>query len=143
MLSIQPKKRPVIKKGAGFTYNPETFSEEHITSNFIEVDDPQELLSMIKPFEFKGRKFITFDTETHPYFTNSHLVPTNVVRRWVGSGKSAVPQDYPFCISICDGKNSYTMYDSVDNNFYKFRRYSFSDNLTNQRLISPRRDWPI
>ena len=77
---------------------------------------------MIKPFEFKGRKFITFDTETHPYFTNSHLVPTNVVRRWVGSGKSAVPQDYPFCISICDGKNSYTMYDSVDNNFYKFRQ---------------------
>ena len=122
MLSIQPKKRPVIKKGNGFTYNPETFSKEHITSNFIEVDDPQELLRMIKPFEFKGRKFITFDTETHPYFTNSHLVPTNVVRRWVGSGKSAVPQDYPFCISICDGKNSYTMYDSVDNNFYKFRQ---------------------
>ena len=122
MLSIQPKKRPVIKKGAGFTYNPETFSKEHITSNFIEADDPQELLSMIKPFEFKGRKFITFDTETHPYFTNSHLVPTNVVRRWVGSGKSAVPQDYPFCISICDGKNSYTIYDSVDNNFYKFRQ---------------------
>lgn len=122
MATIRAKKSPVIKKGMGYTYNPDTFAKEHIVDKFIEVDDPQELLQMIEPFEFKGRKFITFDTETHPHFASSHIVPSNVVRRWVGTGKSAVPQDFPFCISICDGKKSYTIYDSVDNGFAKFKQ---------------------
>ena len=122
MAVIQSKKRPVIQKGNGYTYNAETFAKEHVYSNFIEVDDPIELLSLIEPFEFKGRKFITFDTETHPHFTNSHIVPASVVRRWVGTGKTATPQDYPFCLSICDGKNAYTIYDSVDNGFAKFKQ---------------------
>lgn len=119
---IQPKKRPVIQKGNGYTYNAATFAKEHAYSNFIEVDDPQELLSLVKPFEFMGRKFITFDTETHPHFKSSHEVPPGVVRRWVGTGKSATPQDYPFCLSICDGKNSYTIYDSVENGFAKVKQ---------------------
>ena len=122
MATIQPKKKPVIKKGNGYVYNPETFAKEHIHSNFIEVDDPQELLELVKPFEFRGRKFITFDTETHPYLQNSQHVPSNVVRRWVGTGKSATPQDFPFCISICDGTNAYTIYDNIENNFEKFKQ---------------------
>lgn len=122
MATIQPKKKPVIQKGNGYSYNPETFAKEHIYKNFIEVQDPQELLSLVKPFEFMERKFITFDTETHPFFSDSHLVPKNVVRRWVGTGKTATPQDYPFCISICDGKNAYTIYDSVENGFRKFKQ---------------------
>lgn len=122
MAVIQPKKMPVIKKGNGYTYNPMTFAQEHIVKNFIEVDDPQELLRLVKPFEFRGRKFITFDTETHPHFRNSHDVPKSVVRRWVGTGKTATPQDYPFCISICDGKNAYTIYDTVENKFAKFKQ---------------------
>ena len=122
MAVIQPKKMPVIKKGNGYNYNPTTFAKEHVVSNFIEVEDPLELLKRVEPFEFRGRKFITFDTETHPHFSNSHEVPPSVVRRWVGTGKTATPQDYPFCISICDGKNSYTMYDSVDNNFAKLKQ---------------------
>lgn len=122
MAVIQPKKRPVIQKGNGYSYNPETFAKEHAKENFIEVTDPLELLSLVKPFEFRGRKFITFDTETHPHFTSSHIVPKSVVRRWVGKGKTATPQDYPFCISICDGKNSYTIYDSIENNFEKFKQ---------------------
>lgn len=121
MAVIQPKKKPVIQKGNGYTYNASTF-DEHRCANFIEVEDPQELLKLVQPFEFKGRKFITFDTETHPHFTNSHIVPPTIVRRWVGTGKTATPQDYPFCISICDGKNSYTIYDTVRNDFAKFKQ---------------------
>ena len=121
MSTIQPKKAPVIKKGTGYTYNPETFAIEHAMPHFIETDDPNVILENIKPFIVDGRKFITFDTETHPYFSNSHVVPKTVIRRWVGTGKKAVPQDYPFCISICDGKKAYTIYDSVDNGFAKFR----------------------
>lgn len=119
---IQAKKKPVIQKGKGYTYNPATFAKEHAKENFIEVDDPQELLNLVQPFEFRGRKFITFDTETHSHFRSSHDVPTHIVRRWVGKGKQAIPQDFPFCISICDGRNAYTIYDSVQNNFMKFKQ---------------------
>ncbi len=115
---IQPKKRPVIQKGNGYSYNPETFAKEHKQANFYVVYTAQDLLSRVKPFEFMGRHFITFDTETSAYFKLSQLIPKNVVRRWVGSGKSATPQDFPFCISICDGKNSYTLFDDdVENGF--------------------------
>ena len=122
MAVIQSKKKPVIQKGNGYSYNQATFAKEHKKENFIEVEDPQELLRLVKPFEFRGRKFITFDTETHPHFKSSKEVPRNVVRRWVGTGKQATPQDYPFCISICDGVNSYTIYDTVQNNFEKFKQ---------------------
>lgn len=124
MATIQPKKKPKIQKGNGYSYIPDTFMKEHAVANFYETDDPQEILDNIKPFELEGRKFITFDTETHPYYKHSHLVPKTVVRRWVGKGKSAVPQDYPFCLSICDGTNAYTIYDSVENNFAKFKQLS-------------------
>lgn len=122
MAIIQPKKRPVIKKGNGYVYNTQTFAKEHKVSNFHVIDDPQELLKLVEPFEFKGRRFITFDTETHPFYPNSHVVPVSVVRRWVGTGKKAIPQDFPFCISICDGKNSYTIFDTVQNDFEKFKQ---------------------
>lgn len=118
---IQAKKTPVIKRGNGLSYNPETFSKEHKVANFYCVDTPEEILRRIQPFEMHERKFITFDTETHPFYPNSHVVPADVVRRWVGTGKHAVPQDFPFCISICDGTNAYTIFDSVDNDFKKFR----------------------
>ena len=120
-MAIQPKKKPVIQKGNGYVYNQATFAKEHKVGNFYVVDTPEELLNRVKPFEFRGRRFITFDTETHPHFSNSQQVPPTVVRRWVGSGKSATPQDFPFCISICDGTNSYTMFDSVSNGFAKLK----------------------
>lgn len=122
MAVIQSKKRPVIQKGNGYSYNPETFAKEHKVDFFHVIDDPQELLKRVDPFEFRGRRFITFDTETHPEYPSSHVVPNTVVRRWVGTGKKAVPQDFPFCISICDGKNSYTIYDTVRNGFEKFKQ---------------------
>lgn len=118
---IQPKKRPVIQKGNGYTYNPATFAKEHKQPNFFEVKSAKEMLERVKPFEFMGRKFITFDTETSAFFKSSQLLPKHVVRRWVGSGKSATPQDYPFCVSICDGTNSYTLYDTAENDFKEFK----------------------
>lgn len=118
---IQAKKKPTIQKGNGFMYSPATFAEHKIES-FHTIEDPQELLRLVEPYEFNGRKIITFDTETHPYFSNSHEVPPTVVRRWVGKGAQKVPQDYPFCISICDGKNAYSIFDSIDNGFAKFKQ---------------------
>lgn len=122
MATIRPKRKAVIQKGTGYTYIADSFAKDHKVDNFHEVDDPQEILQRIKPFEFYNRKFITFDTETHAHFKSSSEVPKSVVRRWVGSGKSAHPQDYPFCMSICDGKNAYSIYDTVDNGFAKFKQ---------------------
>ena len=121
MAVIQSKKMPVIQKGAGYIYNPLTFAKEHKVPNFHCVDDPQEILDKVKPFEINGRKFIVFDSETYAYFTNSHDIPKEIVRRWVGSGKSAHPQDFPFCLSICDGSDSYCIYDDLDNRYEKFK----------------------
>lgn len=122
LATIRSKQKAVIKKGTGYTYNPQTFAKEHKVANFHEVDDPQEILQRIKPFELYNRKFITFDTETHAHFKSNSEVPKSVVRRWVGTGKSANPQDYPFCMSICDGKNAYSIYDTVNNGFAKFKQ---------------------
>lgn len=121
-MAIQSKRRPVIQKGSGYTYDPATFDAEHKVDFFYVVQTAEELLNKVEPFELFGRKFVTFDTETHPHFKNSQDVPEWVVRRWVGSGKHATPQDYPFCISICDGKRSYTLFDCVDNNFAEMRK---------------------
>jgi DNA polymerase-1 len=118
---IQPKKKPVIKKGNGFVYDPATFYKDHHVPNSYEVDDPQIILDNIKPLEFIGRKFISFDTETHPHYAKSSDVPPSVVRRWVGKGKKAVPQDYPFSLQVSDGTNNYCIYDTMANNFNKFR----------------------
>lgn len=122
MAVIQPKKNPVIQKGQGYSYNPLTFAKEHAVPHFIEVTDPQIILDNIVPFQIDGRKFITFDTETHPHFKSSQDVPKHIVRRWVGSGNKAVPQDFPFCFSICDGVHAYTLYDSIDNDFALFKQ---------------------
>lgn len=121
-MAIQPKRQPVIRKGTGYTYNPETFAKEHKIPNFHTVTSAEQLLERVEPFELMGRRFITFDTETHPHYASSQQVPESVVRRWVGSGKHATPQDYPFCISICDGKHSYTLFDSVANGFAELRK---------------------
>lgn len=121
-MPIQPKKRPVIQKGTGYTYVPATFAKDHKVKNFHVVQNAEELLSRVEPFEFMGMKIITFDTETHPHFARSQDVPATNVRRWVGTGKHATPQDYPFCISICDGKNCYTLYDSVSNGFAELHK---------------------
>lgn len=118
---IQSKKKPVIQKGNGYSYNPATFAKEHKQPNFFVVESADELLSKVRPFEFMDRKFVTFDTETSVHFKSSQQLPRHIVRRWVGTGKSATPQDFPFCLSICDGTNSYTLHDSYENGFKQFK----------------------
>jgi DNA polymerase I-like protein with 3'-5' exonuclease and polymerase domains len=124
MAVIKSKRKSVIKKGTNYSYNPKTFVKEHKVPFFHEVQTAEELLDRIEPFEIDGRKFIVFDTETYPTELPSNKIPKGMVRRWVGSGKSAKPQDFPFCISICDGKNSFTIHDTLDNNYNEFRKLS-------------------
>ena len=122
MATVQSRKKPVIQKGNGTHYDPETFKQEHHVPFFFETESAQEVLDAIKPFEVMGKRFITFDTETTWYYKSSHDVPPNVVRRWVGTGSKASPQDFPFCISICDGKVAYTLYDTLENDFKEFKK---------------------
>lgn len=121
MPTIKAKKRPVIKKGKGYAYVPAEFQEKHKVSFFHEANSAEEILAKIKPLQRNGYKYVSIDTETHPFFSDSTKVPEDVVRRWVGTGKSANPQDYPFCFSICDGTNAYSIYDSVKNGFKIFK----------------------
>jgi DNA polymerase I-like protein with 3'-5' exonuclease and polymerase domains len=117
-MTIQPKIKAVIQKGTTMSYHPDTFV---CPENFIEAT-AEEILQNIKPLSFEGMRLISVDTETHAVELKNNEVPATLVRRWVGSGKTAKPQDFPFCISICDGINSYTLYDSLDNNFAEMKK---------------------
>mgnify|MGYP001060144411 CR=1 FL=1 len=122
MAVIQSKRRSVIKKGFNYSYDASSFNKEHRVDNFYEAKDASEILNNIKPFEIGGRKFVVFDTESYPTVLSNHEIPDGMVRRWVGSGKSAKPQDFPFCISICDGTNAYTLHDSIDTKYSEMRK---------------------
>lgn len=110
---IQPKRKAVLQKGEFMVYNPENFK-----SFGKIVEDPQEIIDELQPYL---GKYITFDTETHNCGLESHDMPAHVVRRWVGKGKKAAPQDFPFCISICDGTQCWSIFDTIRNNFKKFK----------------------
>lgn len=78
-----------------------------------------ELINRLNPYQ--GR-YITVDTETYPLPIYDHDLPSHVVRRWIGSGKSAKPQDMPFIVSMCDGTNCYSVMDSLDNDYKEFKK---------------------
>lgn len=122
MAIIQHKRRAVIKRGTNFSYNPDTFAKEHKMPNSYETTKAEDVLNLIQPFEFMGRKFLFMDTEDYPTDLKNHDMPRNIVRRWIGSGKKAAPVDLPFCISICDGKNMITLYDSAENDYEELRK---------------------
>jgi DNA polymerase-1 len=121
MAVIQPKRKSVIKKGTNYSYNPATFLKEHKMPNSYETNRAEDVYRLIKPFDFMGRKFLVLDTEDYPTPTKSHDMPYNVVRRWIGTGKKAVPVDLPFCMSFCDGNNMVTLYDTAENNWNEIR----------------------
>lgn len=123
MAVIRPKIKSDIRKGINFNYVPASFAE-HKYAQFIETEDPQVILDGIKPLELNSRKFIFFDTETYAENMKNSEVPVGVVRRWVGSGKKATPQDFPFCMTICDGTRAYAIYDTLENGFKKFKALS-------------------
>lgn len=103
-------------------YNPATFEPCDL---FIECD-AQYVLDNFKPAEFDflpGRRFLFFDTET--YFTGieARRMPKEVVRRYIKSNsKKDIPNDFPFCLSLCDGVHSYVIYDDIRNGYKELRK---------------------
>lgn len=120
MATIKSKNKATIVKGNTMSYDPKTF-KEHKLANFYECT-VEEMLKRMKPYEYIGRKFIFIDTETYSTELANHDMPYNVVRRWVGTGKKAVPQDFPFLFSICDGVNAFSIFDDLENNFENFKK---------------------
>jgi DNA polymerase-1 len=120
-LAVQPKRKSVIKKGVNFSYDKATFAQ-HKYENFYETDRAEDVLALIKPFEFLGRKFICLDTEDYPTALKNHEIPKGMVRRWIGTGKKAKPVDLPFCMSFCDGVNAITLYDSLANGYKEIKK---------------------
>lgn len=108
-----------IKVSEGIHYNPETFAS-HKLANIFAVDTPEEMIEL-----FANEKVISFDTETtHVGSTVFHDCPDGIVRRIVGTGKSAGYQDIPFCISLSDGQVGVSIYDTPENGFAKFKALS-------------------
>lgn len=110
--SFEAKKRPVVKPKHMPVVKPKsvaTFDEKNFESFGITTSDPDEVLKAFVPFEYGGRKFVFFDTETKPVYRTSQDVPANRVRRFVGTGKNAVPQDLPFVISVGNGTDNFTL----------------------------------
>lgn len=106
---VKAKSLPTVKPRNVETFNTETFEEFGITTS-----DPEVVLSQFKPYIWEGRKFMFFDTETFPYYESSQDVPPWRVRRWVGTGKSATPQDLPFVISVGNGEENWTLRGDVE-----------------------------
>lgn len=123
-MSIRRKNSNIIAKDV-VNYNPATF-HEHKRDNFIEAA-PEYILEHIKPMEFDflpGRKFISWDTETYATLFPANRMPSTVVRRYIKKQGSSdyIPNDFPFCISICDGINAFVVYDTLENQFKEFKK---------------------
>lgn len=105
-------------------YNPATF-QEHICPRFV-VATAEQVLDEIQPHEFPflpGEKYIAVDTETFAYGSiASTRMPFNVQRRHIKRGSKYIPNDFPFCYSICDGNKSFVVYDTLENHFAEFRK---------------------
>lgn len=101
---VVAKHLPVVKPKTVEVFDAKNFETFGITT-----DDPELVLQQFKPFVWQDRKFMFFDTETMPYYESSQDVPPERVRRWVGSGKNAVPQDLPFVISVGNGEENWTL----------------------------------
>ena len=123
-MSIRKKNSNIVAKDV-VNYDPDTF-EQYRKVNFREV--PAEyVLANIKPMEFDflpGRRFISWDTETYATMFPSNRMPSNVVRRFIKKQGSSdyIPNDFPFCISICDGINAFVVYDTLENQFQEFKK---------------------
>ena len=113
-MNIKPKATPKVVSNKAAQYEFKKYDQ------FIEVKTGEEMLQRLD----MTAGTIAFDTETFAFYKNAHECPANVVRRWVGKGKQASPQDFPFCISICDGKNSYVLYDGPYDNWQEIKKLS-------------------
>lgn len=123
-MAIKAKTDMTIVSRATTRYDPATFSELK-KPQFIEATAEQ-VLDMIEPHEFSflpGEKYIAVDTETFAYAgIHNNRMPANVVRRYIKRGSKYIPNDFPFCYSICDGKHSFVVYDTLENHFNEFHK---------------------
>lgn len=121
-MAIQPKQSAATIIPRDFVdYNPATFEPCEF---FIECD-AQYVLDHFEPAEFDflpGRKFLFFDTETYYTGIPANRMPKTVVRRYIKSSSKDIPNDFPFCISLCDGKHSYIVYDDIKNQYNELRK---------------------
>ena len=130
-MAIQSKYTATILPRSVATYNPATFHE--LEKPFLHEATAEQVLDEIKPMEFDflpGEKYIAVDTETFAYAQiSSNRMPANVQRRWIKRGSKYIPNDFPFCYSICDGTQSFVVYDTLENHFNEFKKLKplFSD----------------
>ena len=122
-MAIQKKSElSTIKARTWSSYSPEVL-KEIAYNNLIECT-AEYCLEHIKPSEipFLPGVWICFDTETEPTGVPANMMPANVIRRWIKRGSKEVPNDFPFCFSICDGTTSYVIYDTWENGFKEFKK---------------------
>jgi len=125
-MSIVSKQTAVIVPKNLVHYDPATFAAQKMP-NFQEVT-AEEALDRIKPVDLgvlPDKKIISIDTETFYTGVPSNRMPANVVRRWIkpsSSGSKYIPNDFPFCISLCDATNSFVVYDTLENQFREFQK---------------------
>lgn len=123
-MAIQAKHIATILPRSVAQYSPDTFHE--IAKPFLHEATAEQVLDEIKPIEFDflpGERLIAIDTETlaYPQIANNRL-PADVQRRWIKRGSKYIPNDFPFCYSICDGTQSFVVYDTLQNKFAEFKK---------------------
>lgn len=123
-MAIKAKTDMSIVPRSASHYDPNTFSELK-KPQFIEATAEQ-VLDMIEPREFSflpGEKYIAVDTETFAYgMIPYNRMPANVVRKSIKRNSKYIPNDFPFCFSICDGRHSFVVYDTLENKFEEFHK---------------------
>lgn len=112
MLIQKKPELAAIKQRTSLMWSREAL-EECKHDNFIECS-AEYCLEHIRPSLIEGLPgvWICFDTETEPTGVPANQMPSTVQRRWIQRGSKYIPNDFPFCFSICDGTTSYVIYDS-------------------------------
>lgn len=123
-MAIKSKTDATIIARSKTQYDPATFKQ--LTSDRFIVATAEQVLDEIQPHEFSflpGEKYIAVDTETFAYGNiPANRMPFNVQRRYIKRGSKYIPNDFPFCYSICDGKHSFVVYDTLENHFNEFKK---------------------
>ena len=123
-MSIQPRASAAkIVPRSMYHYDESAFAEQKV-AQFKEAT-AERVLDEIRPacFDFlPEKKLIAIDTETYFTGVRNNRMPAKVVRRWINQGSKTFPNDFPFCISIADDKQSFAVYDTLENGFREFKK---------------------
>lgn len=123
-MAIKAKSKATFVERSTVHYEKGNFAQ-HEKPYFKEVTAEQ-VLAQIKPITFDflpAVKLIAIDTETFYTGVPNNRLPSTVVRRWIKTHSGDyIPNDFPFCISISDGTNSFAVYDTLENGFKEFKK---------------------